>query len=550
MSEENKLKDNFITQIIDEDLKEGTVNQVVTRFPPEPNGYLHIGHAKSIFVNFSMKERYKGICNLRFDDTNPLKEDIEYIDSIKEDVKWLGYEWDGEVKYASNYFDTLYEYALVLIQKGLAYVDSLSAEEIRSYRGTLQAPGKNSPYRNRSIDENLKLFSAMKEGQFQEGELVLRAKIDMSSPNINLRDPVIYRIRHATHPKAGDKWCVYPMYDFAHTLSDAIEGITHSICTLEFQDHRPLYEWLIEHVKPESQPHQYEFARLNVSHTITSKRKLKSLIDEGYVTGWSDPRMPTIKGMRERGYPSQALKRFCAQTGVSKSDSVIDMSLLEECVRDELNQSAPRAMCVLHPLKVVITNYPEDKTEEITTKAHPNDESLGRRTLPFSREIWIEQDDFMAEPPKGYFRLSPGKEVRLRNAYVIKCVDAIYDDSGNVIELHCEYDDKTLGKKPEGRKVKGVIHWVAKNTAKACEVTLLDRLFLSESPGNCDNIVESINPNSTETLTGAYVEPGITSHELSQVFQFERQGYFRLNTNGDKLSFHRVVGLRDTWSKS
>ena len=447
MSEETTKRAHFIRQIIENDLEDKSISKVVTRFPPEPNGYLHIGHAKSICLNFGMSNDYSGQCYLRFDDTNPIKEEQEYIDAIIRDVKWLGFDWADRLTHASDYYQQFYDYAVDLIKQGKAYVDSLSAEEIREYRGTLQQPGKDSPYRNRSVDENLELFQRMKNGEFKEGEHILRAKIDMSSGNINLRDPALYRIRYATHPRTGDAWCIYPMYDFAHTLSDAIEHISHSLCTMEFQDHRPLYNWFVENIDLPSQPRQFEFARFNLTHTIASKRKLKQLVDEGYVTGWNDPRMPTLSGMRERGYPPKAIRRLCEETGISKSESLIDMSLLEECVRDELNQSAPRAMAVLNPLKVVITNYPDDKTEMLKAASHPNDESMGQRELPFSRELYIEQEDFQEEPEKKFFRLAPGKEVRLRNAYVIRCDEIIKDDSGDVIALHCSYDENTLGKK-------------------------------------------------------------------------------------------------------
>lgn len=545
----DEIKDHFITHIIDSDLEAGHVKEVVTRFPPEPNGYLHIGHAKSIWLNFTMKRKYQGTCHLRFDDTNPLKEEQEFIDNIKADVKWLGFEWDGEEKYASDYFETFYQAALILIKSGLAYVDSQSAEEMRANRGTLQSPGVDSPYRNRTVEENLTLFEAMRDGQCSEGEHVLRAKIDMAHANMNLRDPALYRIRFATHPKTGDKWCIYPMYDFAHSLSDAIEGITHSICTLEFQDHRPLYDWCVEQTNMANQPHQYEFARLNISHTITSKRKLKQLVDENIVDSWDDPRMPTLSGMRQRGFPASAIRQFCELTGVSKSDSVIDMSVFEECVRDELNDTAPRAMCVLDPIKITLVNYDEGKVETLTPKVHPNDESLGTRNVPFSRELYIDRNDFMLEPEKGYFRLSPGKEVRLRNAYVIKCIDVTYDNNGEIDTLLCEYDPNTLGKKPEGRKVKGVIHWLSVNEAKPCDITLYDRLFSVEEPQSVDNFIDCINPNSKQVITNAFVEPSVQQAEPGVVFQFERLGYFCTNKNETTLGAHRVVNLKDTWKK-
>lgn len=542
-------KQHFIRQIIENDLSSGTVSQVITRFPPEPNGFLHVGHAKSICLNFGMKLDYQGQCNLRYDDTNPEKENEEYIQAIREDVTWLVGDIADRITYASDYYEQLYDYAVELIKVGKAYVDSLSAQEIRDYRGTLQTPGKDSPYRNRSVEENLRLFEQMRGGKFKEGEHILRAKIDMASANINLRDPALYRIRYAHHPRTGDKWCIYPMYDFAHPLSDAIEAITHSLCTLEFQDHRPLYDWFIENTSVAATPKQIEFSRLNLSHTITSKRKLKQLVDEQHVTGWDDPRMPTIRGMRARGYPPKALREFCEAVGISKSDSVIDMSLLENCVRDELNQTAVRAMCVLEPLKVVITNYPEDQLEWLTATCHPQDDTLGDRQLPFGREIWIEQEDFMENPPKKFFRLSIGQEVRLRNAYVIKCEDIIKDDAGNVIELRCSYDPNTLGKKPEGRKVKGVIHWVSATHNHPCQIHLFDRLFNHENPGSLEMLEETLNPNSLHIQKGCFVEQSLQHSQLNEVFQFERQGYFKLARVDKELTFFRVVTLKDTWQK-
>lgn len=549
MNEESNNKTHFIIQRIEGDLENKRVDDIVTRFPPEPNGYLHIGHAKSICLNFDMKARFKGTCYLRFDDTNPIKEEQEYIDSIIEDVKWLGFDWGDKLTYASDYYQQFYDYAILLINKGLAYVDSLSQDEMRRYRGTLQKPGENSPYRDRSVEENLALFQAMKEGKHQEGEHVLRAKIDMASPNLNLRDPALYRVRFATHHRTGDTWCIYPMYDFAHTLTDALEGITHSLCTLEFQDHRPLYEWFIEQVETERSPKQIEFARLNLSHTITSKRKLKTLVDHNKVSGWDDPRMPTLKGMRRRGYPPTAIRKLCEMTGISKSDSIIDLSLLEECVRDDLNITAPRAMCVFDPIKVIITNYPEDKKEQLNAAVHPQNEDMGRRTLPFSREIYIEREDFLEDPPPKYFRLAPGKEVRLRNAYVIKCEEVIKNAKGEIQALHCTYDNNTLGKKPEGRKVKGVIHWVSSDEALPSDITLLDRLFKIPAPGAEDCFEELVNEESISHVKTALVEPSVRSHEAGTVFQFERQGYFCLSPKDNELSFHRVVSLRDVWNK-
>ncbi len=550
MSETAEKRTHFIRQMIQENLDSGLVDKVVTRFPPEPNGYLHVGHARSICLNFGMKADFNGQCYLRFDDTNPCKEEEEFVHAIIEDVKWLGFDWQEKLTYASDYYQAFYDFAIKLIEDGEAYVDSLSAEEIREYRGTLTEPGKESPYRNRSIEENLKLFSEMKEGKYQEGEHILRAKIDMSSGNINMRDPAIYRIRFSHHQRTGDKWCVYPMYDFAHPLSDALEGITHSLCTLEFQDHRPLYDWLIERFKPEVTPRQTEFARLNISHMMTSKRRLKALVDDGDVNGWDDPRMPTIRGMRKRGYPAKALREFCEITGISKSDSVIDMSLLEECVRDELNTTAPRIMCVFNPIKVVIENYPQDKEELLTLSNHPKDEDMGQRDIPFTRELYIDADDFMEEAPKKFFRLSPGKEVRLRGAYVIRCDEVIKDESGKVVELRCHYDENTLGKKPEGRKVKGVIHWVPKDHAISCDVNLLDRLFDVENPASYDDFKAHLNPKSWVTLNNCLIEPSVVVNPLNTAFQFERVGYFKLVDLQGQPVFNRIVGLRDTWNKS
>lgn len=549
MTEHTEIKKHFISQRIQEDLNSGKVSKVITRFPPEPNGYLHIGHAKAIWLNFSMKQQFDGQVHLRFDDTNPEKEEAEYINAIKQDVEWL-METKADLQfYASDYYQKLYDFAVELIKAGKAYVDSLTAEEIRTYRGTLQQPGKDSPYRNRSVEENLQLFEAMRAGKFKEGEHILRAKIDMASGNMNLRDPAIYRIRFAHHPRTGDEWCIYPMYDFAHPLSDAIEGITHSLCTLEFQDHRPLYDWFVANTSVEAQPQQIEFARFNLSHTITSKRKLKELVDGGHVSGWDDPRMPTLKGVRNLGYPPKAIKDLCEETGISKSDSVIDMSLMEEKVRHVLNDEAPRAMCVLDPLKVIISNYPEDKSEVLKAACHPQQEALGQRELPFSREIFIERDDFMENPVGKFFRLAPGKEVRLRSSYVIKCEEVIKNDKGEVIELHCSYDENTLGKKPEGRKVKGVIHWVDANSALSCDIKLFDRLFNVENPAASDDFVQQLNPDSLVELTGALVEPSMQNNEVGSVFQFERQGYFKLLNKAERFEFHRVVNLKDTWQK-
>lgn len=555
MSEAENVK-NFIEHRIEEDLSKNTyAGKVTTRFPPEPNGYLHIGHAKSICLNFGMAEKYGGNCHLRFDDTNPSKEDPEYVEAIQSDVKWLGFEWDY-LHYTADYFDKLYDFAVQLIQQGDAYVCSLSAEEIRAHRGTLTEPGINSPNRDRSVDENLDLFKRMKAGEFNDGEHVLRAKIDMKAGNINMRDPVIYRIMKVSHQHTGDKWCIYPMYDFAHCLSDAIEKITHSLCTLEFQDHRPLYDWFVERLMPAPRPQQIEFSRLNLSHTLTSKRNLKKCVDEGVVDGWDDPRMPTLIGMRRRGYTPAGIRQFCQMIGISKSDSVIDMSVLEECVRDDLNQHAYRAMCVLKPLKITIENLPDGHKEEISAPNHPQDETLGRRNLVFTKELYIEQEDFMEVPPPKYKRLTVGKEIRLRNAYVVKCVEAIKDPkTGEVVELKCEYDPETLGKNPPDRKVKGVIHWVSATHHKKCEVRLFDRLFQSPNPGEAqdwEQLLNMLNPNSKEVLKECYIEANLPKIEPEARYQFERLGYFvfdRVDFDLENWVFNRVVNLRDSWSK-
>lgn len=543
MTQEKRI--HFIRQMIQNELDKGIVNQVVTRFPPEPNGYLHIGHARAIYTNFSMAEEFNGVCHLRFDDTNPEKEDIEYINAISEDIHWLGFKWHGQERYTSSYYDELYQLAESLIEKDLAYIDSLSIDEIRAYRGTLTEPGKNSPYRNRDKSESLKLFREMKAGKYQDGEYVLRAKIDMASPNINMRDPVIYRIKHHAHPKTGDKWCIYPMYDYAHPLSDAIEGITHSLCSLEFQDHRPLYDWLVENTDVVATPKQTEFSRLNLSHTITSKRKLKQLVDENKVSGWNDPRMPTLSGLRNRGVPASAICDFCELTGLSKSDSITDLSLLEECIRETYNESAKRAMAVLDPIKVTITNYPEGESEALHLASHPKDETLGTRQLHFSKTLYIDREDFMEVPENKFFRLAPGKEVRLRGAYVVKCESFEKDDNGNIKELFCTYDKDTLGKKPEGRKVKGVIHWLPENEALNASITLFDRLFKIENPAKAENFLDELNPDSKKTIE-AFVEPSLKDAKVGDVFQFERLGYFILKQTAP-LSFYRVVTLKDTW---
>ncbi len=546
-------RSNFIRNIIDEDLRQGkNAGQVVTRFPPEPNGYLHIGHAKSICLNFGVAQDYPGgLCNLRFDDTNPEKESPEYVQAIQEDIRWLGFQWDDGVHFASNYFEELYNFAVELVEQGKAYVCSLASEEMREYRGTLTAPGKNSPYRDRSVAENLALFAQMRAGDFDDGAHVLRAKIDMASPNLNMRDPIIYRIRRVHHHQTGEEWCIYPMYDFTHCLSDALEGITHSLCTMEFEDHRPLYNWVLDNVSAPCHPQQIEFARLNVNYTLTSKRKLKALVDEGLVEGWNDPRMPTIAGLRRRGYTPKSIRQFCENIGVTKADGVVDIAMLTHAIRDDLETSAPRAMCVLRPLKVVITNYPEGQTQDLTAPAHPENPDMGERTLPFGREIYIEQDDFEEVPPPKYFRLTPGKEVRLRNSYVIRCDEVIKDGQGNVTEVHCSYDDKTLGVKPEGRKVKGVIHWVEAKAAVNCEVRLYDLLFQDEAPDS-DDFHRHLNLRSLEILTNCKAEPSLRGTEPEQRFQFERLGYFctdRYDSMPERLVFNRTVTLRDTWAK-
>lgn len=550
---ESPSRSNFIRNIIDEDLRQGkNEGQVITRFPPEPNGYLHIGHAKSICLNFGIARDYEGgQCNLRFDDTNPEKESTEYVEAIQNDIRWLGFDWAGEVKFSSGYFQQLYGYAVELIQTGKAYICSLTADEMREYRGTLTSPGKDSPYRNRSVEENLDLFERMRAGEFEDGAHVLRAKIDMASPNLKMRDPVIYRIRKIAHHQTGDTWCIYPMYDFTQCISDAIEGVTHSICTMEFEDHRPLYDWVLDNISAPCHPQQIEFARLNLNYTVTSKRKLKRLVDEGIVEGWDDPRLPTISGLRRRGYTPSAIRQFCDDIGVTKADSVVDVGMLIHSIRDDLERAAPRAMCVLRPIKVIITNYPEGEEEQLTVPAHPDNPDMGERTLPFGREVYIDQDDFMEEPPAKYFRLAPGKEVRLRNSYVIRCDEVIKDERGDVVELRCSYDDKTLGVKPEGRKVKGVIHWVSAKHAVPCEVRLYDQLFTTENPDS-DDYMMSLNPRSLEILRDCKAEPGLAGTDPEQRFQFERVGYFctdRYDSMPGKLVFNRVVGLRDSWAK-
>lgn len=545
---------NFIQNEINDDLKNGRYNEGIhTRFPPEPNGYLHIGHAKSICLNFGLAQQYGGMCNLRFDDTNPVKEDVEYVDSIQADVKWLGFSWDKRMYYASDYFEKLYEFAVQLIKNGKAYVDDSNAEEIRAMRGTLTEAGKESPYRNRSVEENLALFEAMKQGEFADGEKVLRAKIDMASPNINMRDPVIYRIAHATHHRTGDAWCIYPMYDFAHPLSDAIEGITHSICTLEFEDHRPLYDWCLESLgfDVNTRPRQIEFARLNLTNTVTSKRKLRQLVEEGYVAGWDDPRMPTISGLRRRGYTPAALRNFCSEVGVAKANSLVDVAMLEHCIRDDLNNNADRIMAVLHPLKVVITNYPEGKKEYMLAENHPT--KGGHRYMPFSRELYIEQEDFMEDAPKKFFRLKPEGEVRLKHGYIIKCEEVIKDAEGKVVELHCTYDpDSKTGGATANRKVKGTIHWVSAADALEAEVRLYDYLIETDEKGEVPaDFLNAVNKNSLEVLHHVMVEPSAALTAEGTHYQFLRQGYYVVDKDStpDHLVFNRVVGLKDSWAK-
>ena len=554
MDEAKEQGSNFIHDAIDKDLADGVYDHIQTRFPPEPNGYLHIGHAKAICIDFGTAEKYHGKCNLRLDDTNPSKEDVEYVDAIKEDIKWLGFNWDN-VYYASDYFDFIYSCALKLIKKGKAYVCDLSAEEIREYRGTLTEPGRESPYRNRSVEENLELFERMRKGEFEDGACSLRAKIDMTSSNLNMRDPVIYRIMHATHHRTGDKWCIYPMYDFAHPLSDAAEGVTHSLCSLEFENHRPLYDWVLKEAEIKNPPRQIEFARMNVNYTLTSKRKCLRLVNDGIVDGWDDPRMASLCGMRRRGFPPEAIRDFCERIGVSKAFSVIDYVLLEACVRENLNQNAPRAMAVLHPLKVVIDNYPADRGEEIEMEVNPEKPEMGMRKVMFSREIYIEQDDFMENPVKKYFRLYPGGEVRLKSAYFVKCVSYDKDEDGNVTCVHCTYDPKSSGgNSPDGRKVKGTIHWVSAKHAVKAEVRLYDRLFNVENPsdeGETDDFVKNLNPNSVVVLKDCVIEKELKSAKPGDVFQFMRQGYFCIDKTStqDHIVINRTVALKDSWKK-
>jgi glutaminyl-tRNA synthetase len=545
---------NFIEEIIEDDLQSGKHTTVITRFPPEPNGYLHIGHAKSICLNFGLAKKYGGRCHLRFDDTNPTKEDVEYVESIKASIRWLGFEWNPHLYHASDYFDRLYEYAEHLVKTGKAYVDDLSAEEIRRHRGTLTEPGRNSPYRDRSAEESLDLFRRMRAGEFPDGARVLRAKIDMAHPNMVMRDPTLYRIRHVPHQQTGDKWCIYPMYDYTHCISDAIEGITHSICTLEFENNRPLYDWVLDNIPAPCHPQQIEFARLNLNYTVMSKRKLLQLVEEGHVSGWDDPRMPTLYGLRRRGYTPEAIRSFCEAIGVARRDSVVDVAMLENAIRDDLNQKAPRVMAVLRPLKLVIDNYPEGQVDELEVPYFPDDPPrMGLRKVPFSKVLYIERDDFMEEPPKGYFRLAPGREVRLRRAYYVTCVGVVKDEAGNVAEVHCTYDPETRGgQSADGRKVQGTIHWVSAEHSLPAEVRLYDRLFKSDNPAASENFLEDINPASLEVLRDSRVEPSLAEAAPGSNCQFERQGYFCADLVDSKpgaLVFNRIVSLKDSWAK-
>jgi len=554
--QENTAPTNFIRQIIDKDQQSGKFsNKVHTRFPPEPNGYLHIGHAKSICLNFGVARDYDGLCNLRFDDTNPHKENVEFVQSIQNDVRWLGFDWGDNLFYASDYFEQLYAFAVELINNNLAYVCDLSAEETRQYRGTLTEAGKDSPSRNRSVEENLSLFAAMKAGEFEDGSRVLRAKIDMSSPNMNMRDPTLYRIRHGViHHQTGEEWCIYPMYDFTHPISDALESVTHSLCTLEFEDHRPLYDWVLDNISIACHPQQIEFSRLNLQYTVVSKRKLTQLVDEGVVDGWDDPRMPTIAGLRRRGYTPASIREFIDRIGITKSENSIEMGVLESCIREDLEANAPRRLAVLNPLKVIIENYPEGQGESLEAPNHPKDENMGTRNLSFTREIYIDKADFRESANKKYKRMVTGGEVRLRNAYVIKCEEVIKDDAGEIIELRCSYDKDTLGANPVGRKVRGVIHWVSADSAVNAEIRLYDRLFNEPAPdaGKDGNFLDCINPDSLQVISGAMIEPSLNEAKLGERFQFEREGYFcveRPTAEEDGLVLNRIVTLRDSWAK-
>lgn len=550
----NVVSKNFIEEAIEKDLADGVYDKVQTRFPPEPNGYLHIGHAKAICIDFGNAKKYNGTCNLRLDDTNPSKEDVEYVDAIMEDIKWLGFKWD-KVLYASDYFDDIYECAIKLIKMGKAYVDDLTADEIREYRGTFEEPGKESPYRNRPIEESLELFDRMTKGEFENGARVLRAKIDMASPNLNMRDPIIYRIMHQAHHRTGDKWCVYPMYDFAHPISDTVEGVTHSLCSLEFEDHRPLYDWFLKELGFEKPSRQIEFARMNLNYTLTSKRKCLKLVNDGIVSGWDDPRMGTLCGMRRRGYTAAAIRDFCDRIGVAKANSVIDFSLLEFCVREDLNENAPRAMAVLKPVKLVIDNYPEGQVEEIEVEINPQKPEMGKRCVEFSKNLWIEADDFMEEAPKKYFRLAIGQEVRLKSAYYVTATSCVKDDEGNVTEIHCTYDPLTKGgDSPDGRKVKGTIHWVSADHSIDATVNLYERLFNVENPSDESKVgsfVENLNPDSVETLTGCKLESNLKDVKPGDSFQFLRLGYFCVDkdSTADNIIINRTVALKDSWAK-
>ena len=550
MAEIENRPSNFIRTRIDEDLASGKHATTHTRFPPEPNGFLHIGHAKSICLNFGIAKDYDGLCNLRFDDTNPEKEDINYVNSIKEDVQWLGFNWSGEIKYSSNYFDTLYGYAVELIEKGLAYVCFLTADQAREYRGTLKEPGKNSPYRDTSVEENLALFEKMRAGEFKEGECVLRAKIDMASSFMVLRDPIIYRVRFAHHHQTGDKWCIYPMYDFTHCISDALEGITHSLCTLEFQDNRRLYDWVLDNISLECHPQQIEFSRLNLEYTIMSKRKLNDLVVNNYVEGWDDPRMPTIAGLRRRGYTPASIREFCLRIGVTKQENMVEMGMLEACIREDLNENAPRAMAVLDPVKVVIENFDAEKVETLSVANHPNKEEMGRREVPFTRELFIEREDFREEANNKFKRLVLDKEVRLRGAYVIKAQRVEKDENGEITTIYCTYDNETLGKNPsDGRKIKGVIHWVSAPESVNAEVRMYDRLFNVPNPGAAEEFESTLNPDSLVVLENAKLEASLAKAQPAQGFQFERTGYFSRDTKSENLVFNQTVGLRDSWAK-
>lgn len=553
--EELPAATDFIREAVNEDLHSGRFTRVHTRFPPEPNGYLHIGHAKAIYITFGIARDYGGLYNLRFDDTNPVKEEVEYVDAIKEDIHWLGFDWEDREFYASDYFEQLYQYALILIKKGKAYIDDLSADEIREYRGTLTTPGRESPYRNRTVEENLDLFERMRQGEFPDGSRVLRAKIDMTSGNMNMRDPVMYRILHEPpHHRTGNAWCIYPMYDFAHGQSDSIEGITHSLCSLEYEDHRPLYDWFLQELGI-YRPRQMEFARLKLNYTVLSKRKLIKLVKEGHVRGWDDPRMPTLSGMRRRGYPAEAVIEFCNRVGVAKNFSIVDIALLEHCVRQDLNKSTPRVMGVLNPLKVVLINYPEDQVEQLEAINNPEDPSMGTRKVPFSRVLYIEQDDFREEPPPKYYRLAPGREVRLRYGYFIKCTNVVKDEQGRVVELHCTYDPETRGgEAPDGRKVKATIHWLSAAHALPVEIRLYERLFTLENPEEVEeggSFVDNLNPASIQVLKSSFVEPSALVAKPGDRFQFERLGYFCVDpdSNGANLVFNRTVTLRDEWAR-